>query len=66
MLLSFSDVNLLCKKCQVFERRMKDKKAVCKCKCEVGRNIVFEYIKEHLERPKSERGGDRVDILLGR
>ena len=59
MLLSF--FYLLCEKCQVFERRMKDKKAVCKCECEVWRNIVFEHIKEHLKG-----GRDRVDILLGR
>ena len=49
-------MHLLCENCQVFERQMKDKKAVCKSECEVRRNIVFEHIKEHLERPKSEKG----------
>ena len=33
-----------------------EKKAVCKCECEVRRNTVFEHSKEHAERPKSERG----------
>ena len=57
MLLSFSDVNLLCEKCQVFERRMKEKKAVRKSECEVLRNTAFEHLKEHLERLKVKREG---------
>ena len=42
--------------CILFCEEYLDKKAVCKCECEVRRNIVFEHIKEHLECPKSERG----------
>ena len=57
---------LLCEKCQVFERRKKEKKSVCQCECEGRRNIVFEHSKEHPERPKSERGRDRVDRYLER
>ena len=41
---SFVFFYLLREKCLVFEPRMKGKKPVCKCECEVRSNIVFEHI----------------------
>ena len=35
---------------------------VCKCECEMGKNIAFEYLKEQFEHVESTKGIKKTQI----